>query len=106
MNAGLRTLEINVQDFNDDLSRAAMATDSLVAADSTWIRARRNRREERDENHADGHSYRVQLLSDPEDTASEGSQIDNDDDDDADWNIIEANQVDDNRTGRYNRTAI
>jgi hypothetical protein len=41
--------------------------------------------EERDENHANGHSYRVQLLSDPEDTASDGSQIGNDDD------IIEAN---------------
>ena len=37
MNAGLRTLEINVQHFNDDLSRAAMATDSLVAADSTVL---------------------------------------------------------------------
>jgi len=41
--------------------------------------------EEWDENHADGHSYRVQLLSDPEDTASEGSQIGNGDD--ADWMI-------------------
>ena len=37
MNAGLRTLEINVQHFNDDLSRAAMATDSLVAADSNVL---------------------------------------------------------------------
>jgi hypothetical protein len=37
MNAGLRTLEINVQHSNGDLSRAAMATDSLVAADSTVL---------------------------------------------------------------------
>jgi hypothetical protein len=35
MNAGLQTLVISVQCFNDDLSRAAIATDSLVAADST-----------------------------------------------------------------------
>jgi len=74
MNAGLRTLEINVQHFNDDLSRAAMATDSLVAADSTVLdpgQLEEQESEERDKNHA-------QLLSDSEDTASEGSQIDTD----------------------------
>jgi hypothetical protein len=58
------------------------ATDSLVAADSTVLDSDQES-EERDENHADGHSYCAQLLSDPEDTASEGSQIGNDDD--ADW---------------------
>jgi len=74
-----------VQHFNDDLSRAAMATDSLVAADSTVLDPGQEEQEseERDKNHADGHSYRAQLLSDSEDTASEGSQIGNDDD--ADW---------------------
>jgi hypothetical protein len=80
MNAGFQTLEINVQRFNDDLSRAAIATDSLAVADITVAPGQEEQEsgeEERDEN---DHSYRAQLLSDPEDTASEGSQVGNDDD--------------------------
>jgi hypothetical protein len=67
MNAGLRTLdsEINVQRFNDDLSRATMAANGLVTADTVLHPGE----EERGENHADDHSYRAQLLSDHEETA-------------------------------------
>ena len=43
-----------------------MTTDSLVAADSTVLDPGQEEQEseERDKNHADGHSYRAQLLSD------------------------------------------
>ena len=83
MNAGLKTLEINVQHFNDDLSRAAMTPSGLVVADTTVLDPGQEELqldEEQDENNADDHSYRAQLLSDHEETASEGSQIGDDDD--------------------------
>ena len=85
-----------------------MTTDSLVAADSTVLdpgQLEEQESEERDKNHADGHSYRAQLLSDSEDTASEVAlvmmmmQIGRIDD-----RIIEVEY--DNRSGRDNRTPI
>jgi len=84
-----------------------MTTDSLVAADNTVLDPGQEEREseERDKNHADGHSYRAQLLSDSEDTASEVAlvmmmmQIGRIDD-----RIIEVEY--DNRSGRDNRTPI
>jgi hypothetical protein len=81
INAGLQVLDINVQNFNDDLSRAAMAAKGLVAADTILDPGEEEleSEEERDESHASHHPYRAQLLSDHEETASKGSQIGNED---------------------------
>jgi hypothetical protein len=58
-----------------------MAANGLVAADTILDPGEEEleSEEERDESHANHHSYRAQLLSDHEETASEGSQIGNED---------------------------
>jgi hypothetical protein len=86
MNAGLQSLEVNVQRFNDDLSRAAMSANGLVAADTMDPDiGELESEEELDQlGQADAPFYRAQLqLCSDEETTSEGPEIDDGDDADS-----------------------